>query len=80
MLISNVFVCIESNLVAVPSNSWWFDTGSSVHITNTLQGFTSRRAPNKDEFKVFVGNGKKVSVESVGTIKLQLDSGFCFRT
>lgn len=76
MHISNVFVCIESNLVAVPSNSWWFDTGSSVHITNTLQGFTSRRAPNKDEFKLFVGNGKKVSVESIGTIKLQLDSGF----
>ncbi|CAL8174987.1 unnamed protein product [Prunus armeniaca] len=34
--ISNFCVCIESNLVVVPMNSWWFGTGSSVHITNTL--------------------------------------------
>lgn len=52
--ISNVFVCIESNLVVVLMNSWWFDIGYSVHITNTLQGLTNKRAPNKDELKVIM--------------------------
>ncbi|KAM2953239.1 hypothetical protein FF1_031642 [Malus domestica] len=37
--IINVFVCVESNLVFIPPQSWWFDTGCSIHITNSLQGF-----------------------------------------
>lgn len=72
----NIFVFVESNLVLVPPNSWWFDTGCSVHITNTLQGFSRERAANKGEYNIFVGNGIKVAVESIGSVKLKLSSGF----
>ena len=26
------FVCLESNLVNVPIDSWWLDSGSTTHI------------------------------------------------
>ena len=32
----NVFVCVESNLVYIPPESWWFDIGCSIHITKSL--------------------------------------------
>ena len=30
------FVCYESNMVDVNHNTWWIDSGSTIHITNTL--------------------------------------------
>src|SRR5262249_27545333 len=30
-------VCFESNMIDVPSNSWWLDSGATVHIAITLQ-------------------------------------------
>ena len=33
----NVSVIYESNTVEVLSNSWWIDSGATVHITNSLQ-------------------------------------------
>ena len=32
----------ESNLALVPSSSWWIDSGATVHISTTLQGFLTR--------------------------------------
>jgi hypothetical protein len=29
-------VYFESNLVDIPLNSWWIDTGASIHVTNSL--------------------------------------------
>ncbi|CAL2227692.1 unnamed protein product [Prunus armeniaca] len=43
------------------------DSGASIHVANSLQGFIRRRLPRKDEVKVFVGNGEKVQVEFIGT-------------
>ncbi|KAG7968142.1 hypothetical protein I3843_08G137300 [Carya illinoinensis] len=37
--ISLALVCFESSLVDVPLNSWWIDSGASIHIANSLQGF-----------------------------------------
>ncbi|KAG5538641.1 hypothetical protein RHGRI_019263 [Rhododendron griersonianum] len=33
------FICYESNLVEVPSNTWWIDSGATTHITNSLQEY-----------------------------------------
>lgn len=33
---NSIFICFESNLADVPTDSWWFDTGASVHLTNSL--------------------------------------------
>ncbi|GAV65560.1 UBN2_2 domain-containing protein [Cephalotus follicularis] len=37
------FMIYESLLVDIPSNTWWVDTGCTVHITNSLQGFLTVR-------------------------------------
>ena len=73
---NSVLVCFESSFVNIPSNSWWIDTGSSIHIANSLQDFTNQTKPSKDQDHVFVGNGKKVAVLAVGSVQLQLVSGF----
>ena len=32
---------IETNIIDVPINSWWLDTGASIHVTNSLQEMTN---------------------------------------
>ncbi|KAI5347656.1 hypothetical protein L3X38_000543 [Prunus dulcis] len=71
-----ILVCFESNLVDFSHDSWWLDSGASIHVANSLQGFIRRRLPSKDEVKVFVGNGEKVQVEFIGTVRIELDFGF----
>jgi hypothetical protein len=68
-------VHFESNLVDVLLNSWWIDTGASIQITNSLQGFKSKRRPNDGEVAVYLGNGEKVLVEFIGVDNLPLTSG-----
>ncbi|XP_070025472.1 uncharacterized protein [Nicotiana sylvestris] len=53
------FVCFETSLVHVPLNSWWLDSGATVHVTNDLQDLVSRRKPKEDEASVVMGNGLK---------------------
>ncbi|KAL6323351.1 hypothetical protein AAG906_029358 [Vitis piasezkii] len=36
------FVCYESNMVNVNTNTWWIDSGSTIHISNSLQDDFSR--------------------------------------
>ncbi|KAI5325275.1 hypothetical protein L3X38_034349 [Prunus dulcis] len=73
---NSVSVCFESSSINIPSNSWWIDTGSSIHIANSLQDFISQSKPSRDHDHVFLGNGKKVAVLAVGSVQLQLVSGF----
>jgi len=28
--------CFESNFIDVPSNSWWLDSGATIHVVNSL--------------------------------------------
>lgn len=39
-------VCFENNLIDVPNNTWWIDTGATSHISNSMQCFF-----NKEETK-----------------------------
>ena len=47
-----------------------------VHITNSLQGFLSKRMLQKGERTIRVGDGYERHVEAVGTLRLILKSGF----
>ncbi|KAK2972148.1 hypothetical protein RJ640_018216 [Escallonia rubra] len=67
---------MEISEVDAPLNTWWVDTGATVHITNSLQGFLSVKKLNKGDRNVLVGNGEKAQVEAVGTLRLVLESGF----
>lgn len=44
----NIFVCVESILVFIPSQSWWFDTGCSNPINNSLQGYSKTKEINNE--------------------------------
>ncbi|KAK3039644.1 hypothetical protein RJ639_027235 [Escallonia herrerae] len=72
----SICVCYESYTIDTPLNTWWVDTGATVHITNSLQGFLSVKKLNKGDRNVLVGNGEKAQVEAVGTLRLVLESGF----
>ena len=47
-----------------------------VHITNSLQGFLSKKTLQKGERTIKVGNGESIQVEAVGTLPLVLESDF----
>ncbi|KAK3024423.1 hypothetical protein RJ639_043381 [Escallonia herrerae] len=72
----SICVCYESYTIDAPLNTWWVDTGATVHITNSLQGFLSVKKLNKGDRNVLVGNGEKAQVEAVGILRLVLESGF----
>ena len=71
------FVCYESNMVNVNINTWWIDSGSTIHIANSLQGMQNLRKPVGNELSILSGNNKMGSpVEAIGTCTLTLDNGF----
>ncbi|KAI5335604.1 hypothetical protein L3X38_025737 [Prunus dulcis] len=74
---TSVFVVYESNSLEMLSNTWWLDSGATVHVINSLQGFKTKRVPNKDDLKVFVGNGERVKVDFIGLVNLELQSSLC---
>ena len=69
------FVCYESNLAEVPSNTGWIDSGATTHVTNLMQGFLTTRKPKKSEKFLYMGNHLKVGVIVVGTYHLLLETG-----
>ena len=56
-----VHVCCETNLVDVPSNSWWIDSGASVHISTSIQGIIHSRKARANE-QLFLGNSQPLKV------------------
>ena len=74
MLLS--FVCSEVNLTSVPAHTWWIDSGATTHISVSMQGCLSCRKPNDSERYIYVGDGKSVEVEAIGTFRLLLKTGF----
>ena len=43
--ISSSFVCYESNFINVNHNTWWIDSSSTIHVSNTLQGMRNHKKP-----------------------------------
>ena len=39
------FVSYESNMANVNHNTWWIDSCSTIHVSNTLQGMQNLRKP-----------------------------------
>ena len=66
----------ESNMVNINHNTWWIDSGISIHVSNTLQGMTNLRKPMGSEHYIYSGSQMSSHVEAVGTCSLILSSGF----
>ena len=70
------FVCYESNMVYVNINTCWIDSGSTIHISNSLQGFQNLRKPVGSEQSILSRNKMSSNVEAIVTFYLTLSSGF----
>ena len=70
------FVCFESNFIEPPSNTWWIDSGSNVHVSNSMQGYLTTRNISPNEAYLYMGNRMKAPVEAIGNFRLVLSTGF----
>ena len=76
----SAYVCLESNLVNVPLDSWWLDSGVTVHVATSLQGIRNLRKPSEKESKLKVGSDIRVDVEHIGIcFRIRLWFSACFR-
>jgi hypothetical protein len=66
----------ESLYVDYSKSTWWIDSGATIHVANSLQGFHSTRTTQRNERQVKVANGVQEDVEAVGDVHLELDTGF----
>ena len=70
------FVCYESNMVNVNTNTQWIDSKYIIHISNSLQGMQNLRKPMRSEQFILFGNKMGSHVEVIGTCYLTLNGGF----
>ena len=63
-------------MVNVNHNTWWVDSGSTVHVSNTLQGIQNLRKLVGSEQCIYSGCKMSSHVEAIGTCNLVLSSGF----
>ncbi|KAD3337387.1 hypothetical protein E3N88_32907 [Mikania micrantha] len=70
---------IESFNLNVPTNTWWFDSGSMVHVTNSTQGFLTIRRLERNQRTLKLGDEKELSVAAVGTLELIMKTGLCIK-
>ena len=55
---------------------WWIDSGATIHVANSLQGFHTRRTLQRGERHIKVTNGVQAEVEAIVDLSLELDDGF----
>ena len=55
------------------------DSGATVHVANSLQGFRMRRTLQRGERRIKVANGVEPGVEAIGDISLELVDGFLLK-
>ena len=73
-----VSVCFEFNIINVQSDTWWLDSGVTIHACNSMQAMISRRSPTSLEQYVYIGDGTRVQVYFLRVVRLQLSIGNFF--
>ena len=63
-------------MVNVNYNTWWIDSGSTIHVSNTLQGIQNLRKPVGSEQCIYLGSKMSSRVEAIATCSLVLSSCF----
>jgi hypothetical protein len=73
----NIITFINKSLyVQYSKSTWWIDSGATVHVANSLQGFRSMRTTQRSERHVEVANRVQAGVEAVGDVSLVLANSF----
>ena len=68
-------VCTEVNLASVPTDTWWLDSGATIHVSMPMQGCLHCRKPRSEEKYVFTGNDTSARVEGIRRFRLLLNTG-----
>ena len=68
-----MFAILDIYLADPLNSSWVYDTGSVLHICNSLQGLVRTRSVARGEVEIRVGNKARVATLEV---QLHLPSGF----
>jgi transposase InsO family protein len=68
-------VCFESNMADICHDTWWIDSGCTIHVTNVLQDLQNLRKPIGSEQYIYSGNKISSHVEAIGDCTLVLSSG-----
>ena len=64
----------ESLYLSYSKSTWWIDSGATIHVANSLQGFHTRMALQRGERRIKVAN--RVEAEAIGDLSLELDDCF----
>jgi hypothetical protein len=65
----------ESLFLSYLKSTWWIDSGATIHVANSLQGF-HKRTLRRGERSIRVTNGIEAEVEAIGELPLELNNGF----
>jgi hypothetical protein len=60
-------------------STWWINSGATIYIANSLQGFHTRRIIRTGERSIRVTNGVEAEVEAIEGLPLELNNGFILR-
>ena len=71
-----VNVCFESNVIDVSSDTWWLDSGATIHACNSMQSVVNIRSLTSLEQYVYMGDGTRVQVDFLGVVRLQLNTRY----
>ena len=63
-------------MVNINHNTWWIDSGSTIHVSNTLQGMQNLRKSVGSEQCIYSSNKMSSCVEAIGTYNLVLSNDF----
>jgi hypothetical protein len=66
----------ESLYSQFSQSTWWIDSGATVHVANSLQGFHSTRTMQRSERCIEVANGVQADAEAIGNISFELADSF----
>ena len=66
----------ESLYLEFSTSAWWIDSGVTVYVANSLQGFHTTQRLEQGDRTVSVTDGKEADVQAIGDLKLELDDGF----
>ena len=69
-----VNICFESNIIDVSSDTWWLDSGATIHFCNSMQAVISRRRPTSFQQYVYMGDDTRVQVVFLRVVRLHLST------
>ena len=67
-------ICTEVNLAFVHIDTWWVDSGATIHVSMSMQGCLHFWKPRSEEKYEYSGNNTSARVEGIGTFRLLLNT------